>query len=165
MYRASGLKQVAGLAGWLLLTFAAAAIGAVASANAGSFYQQLVRPDWAPPARLFAPVWTVLYFLMGLAAWLVWRAHGFRGARAALVLFVAQLAANALWSWVFFVWQQGGWAFAEIVVLLCLVVGTVIAFWRLHAVAAALLLPYLAWVSFACALTYSTWKLNPGILG
>jgi tryptophan-rich sensory protein len=153
-----------GLVGWLLLTFAAAAIGGLASAGSGTFYQQLVRPDWAPPAWLFGPVWTVLYVLMGIAAWLVWRAHGFRRAGIALVLFVLQLAANALWTWLFFVWQQGGLAFAEILLLWGLIVATMVAFSRLHPLAAALLVPYLAWVSFACALTLSLWRHNPGLL-
>jgi tryptophan-rich sensory protein len=157
-------QQLLGLVGWLALTFAAAAIGAAASVGAGTFYQQLVRPEWAPPGWLFGPVWTVLYFLIGVAAWLVWRANGFRRAGVALVLFVVQLAANALWSWLFFVWKLGGPAFAEILLLWGLIVGTVVAFWRLHALAAALLLPYLAWVTFACALTFAVWKLNPGVL-
>lgn len=164
MSRHSVRKQVLGLVGWLLLTFAAAAIGGVASTSAGTFYQQLVRPDWAPPAWLFGPVWTALYFLIGIAAWLVWRVYGFRRAGIALVLFVVQLAANALWTWLFFVWQQGGLAFAEILLLWGLIVGTVVAFSRLHLLAAALLLPYLAWVTFACALTLSIWKLNPRVL-
>jgi tryptophan-rich sensory protein len=153
--------KVVGLLGWLILSFAAAGIGAIATAEAGEFYQQLVRPAWAPPAWLFAPVWTTLYLLMGIAAWLVWRTHGFRGARTALVLFIAQLAFNALWSWLFFVWRRGDLAFAEVLLLWCLIVATVISFWRLKPLAAALLLPYLGWVSFASALTYSTWRLNP----
>lgn len=157
--------QLLGLAGWLALTFACAAIGAVASAQAGTFYLQLHRPAWAPPAWVFAPVWSALYFLMAMAAWLVWRAHGFRRARAALGLFVLQLAANALWTWVFFVWNLGALAFAEILLLWVLIAGTMVAFWRLRLLAGLLLLPYLAWVTFACALTFATWKLNPGILG
>jgi benzodiazapine receptor len=159
-----GSGQIVGLLGWLLLTFAAAAVGAVASAEAGAFYAQLVRPSWAPPGWLFAPVWTVLYILMGVAAWLVWREHGFKEGRTALALFVVQLGANALWTWVFFVWHRGGLAFAEIVLLWCLIVATAVLFRRLNALAAALLLPYLAWVSFACALTFATWRLNPGVL-
>jgi tryptophan-rich sensory protein len=162
--RLSVSKQFLGLVGWLVLTFAAAAIGGLASASAGTFYQQLVRPDWAPPAALFGPVWSALYLLIGVAAWLVWRTHGFRGAGIALVLFVVQLAANALWTWLFFVWHQGGLAFAEIVLLWGLIVATVFAFSRLHSLAAALLLPYLAWVTFACVLTFSVWKLNPTAL-
>lgn len=164
MQRKSISEQVLGLVGWLLLAFAAAATGAIASVGAGSFYEQLARPPWAPPAWLFAPVWTVLYLMMGVSAWLVWRGSGFSRARVALGLFVVQLAANALWTWLFFAWQQGGLALAEILVLWGLIVGTVVAFWRLNALAAVLLLPYLAWVTFACALTYSTWKLNPAVL-
>lgn len=158
-------KQTVGLAGWLILTFAAAALGAVASAQAGTFYLNLVRPEWAPPGWLFAPVWTLLYLMMAIAAWLVWRDHGFGRGGAALTLFVLQLAANALWTWLFFVWQQGALAFAEVLLLWALIAATLIAFRRLHLVAAILLLPYLAWVSFASVLTYATWQLNPGILG
>lgn len=158
-------RQLAGLAGWMFLTFAAAALGAAASAQAGAFYLRLVRPEWAPPGWLFAPVWTALYLMMAIAAWLVWRDHGLRRAGAALTLFVLQLAANALWTWLFFVWHQGALAFAEILLLWALIAATCIAFWRLHALAGALLLPYLAWVSFASVLTYATWQLNPGILG
>lgn len=158
-------SQLLGLLGWLALTFAAAAIGGFASASAGDFYRQIVRPDWAPPGWLFGPVWSVLYLLMGIAAWLVWRARGFGGARAALSLFLVQLAANALWTWLFFAWRQGALAFAEILVLWVLIVATTIAFWRVRPLAGALLLPYFAWVSFACVLTWATWKLNPLILG
>jgi tryptophan-rich sensory protein len=157
-------RQAAGLAGWLVLCYAAAAIGAVASANAGEFYTALNRPDWAPPQWLFGPVWTILYALMAIAAWLVWRAHGFHGARTALTLFIVQLAANALWTWIFFAWRQGALAFAEILLLWVLIVATALAFRRHSTPAAALLLPYLGWVSFATALTFSTWQLNRGVL-
>ena len=157
-------RQATGLLGWLLLTFATAAIGALASTNAGPFYSELTRPSWAPPGWLFGPVWSALYALMGVSAWLVWRTRGFTGARGALLLFIAQLAANALWSWLFFVWRQGGLAFAEILLLWCLIAATVISFWRISNLAAALLMPYLAWVTFASALTFSVWRLNPGLL-
>ena len=163
--RFSFTQQISGFAGWLILTFAAAALGAVASAQAKTFYLQLVRPEWAPPGWLFAPVWTALYLLMAIAAWLVWREHGFRRAGGALTLFVVQLAANAVWTWLFFVWHQGALAFTEILLLWLLIAGTIAAFWRLHVFAVVLLLPYLAWVSFASALTWATWQLNPGILG
>ena len=154
-----------GLAGWLLLAFAAAAVGGLASVSAGAFYQELVRPSWAPPGWLFGPVWSGLYALMGVSAWLVWRARGFAGAQSALVVFIVQLAANAIWSWLFFVWRQGGLAFAEVLLLWALIVATIVLFWRASRLAAALLLPYLAWVSFAAALTFSVWRLNPGLLG
>jgi tryptophan-rich sensory protein len=154
-----------GLGGWLLLTFGAAAIGARASVQADTFYAELARPAWAPPGWLFGPVWSILYLLMAVAAWLVWRDRGIRGAAWALGLFVVQLAANALWSWLYFVWRQGAWAFIEVLLLWLLIAATIAAFWRHRHVAAMLLLPYLAWVTFASALTWATWRLNPAILG
>lgn len=161
----STLVQYLGLFGWLLVTFSAAAVGGFASASAGNFYLELVRPAWAPPGWLFGPVWLVLYFLMGVSAWLVWRARGFLGARSALILFIAQLVANALWTWLFFVWHQGWLAFAEILLLWALIVATITLFWRISKVSAVLLLPYLAWVSFASVLTLYIWQFNPGLLG
>lgn len=161
----SARRQGAGLAGWVLGSFAAAAVGGVASANAGDFYQQLARPGWAPPPWLFGPVWSVLYLLMGIAAWLVWRERGFRGARAALTLFVVQLAANALWTWLFFALRRGALAFGEILLLWVLIGGTIMAFWRVRPLAGALLVPYLLWVSFAAALTFAVWRMNPALLG
>jgi tryptophan-rich sensory protein len=107
----------------------------------------------------------VLYFLMAVAAWLVWREHGFRGAPTALWLFVIQLFANALWTWLFFVLHLGALSLAEIVVLWLLIAATIAAFWPLQRFAALLLVPYLAWVSFASALTLSLWRLNPSVLG
>lgn len=117
--------QALGLVGWLLAAFAAAGVGGFASAQAGDFYRELVRPDWAPPGWLFGPVWSVLYAMMGVSAWLVWREAGFAGARAGLVLFIIQLVANALWTWLFFVWHQGALAFGEILLLWVLIAGTI----------------------------------------
>ena len=154
--------QVAGLAGWLLLTFAAAAVGAVASVDAASFYAQLSKPSWAPPAGVFGPVWSALYLLMGIAAWLVWRAPGPKS--VALGVFAAQLAANALWSWLFFAWHRGALASVEVLVLLALIAATIAAFWRISRPAAMLLVPYFLWVSFASALTWTVWQRNPGLL-
>jgi translocator protein len=154
-----------GLLGWFVLAFAAAAVGGLASASAGDFYRELVLPSWAPPGWLFGPVWTLLYALMGISAWLVWRAKAFAGARSALVLFIAQLAVNALWTWLFFMWRQGALAFAEILLLWALILGTMLLFWRVSKVAAILLVPYLAWVTFASALTLAAWRMNPGLLG
>jgi benzodiazapine receptor len=158
-------KQFAGLLGWLVASFIAAAVGGAASIRAGSFYVQLDRPGWAPPSNVFGPVWTVLYLMMAVAAWLVWRERGFRAARTALSLFLVQLALNALWSWLFFAWRRGGPAFADIVVLWVLIVATLVTFWRIRPLAGALLVPYLAWVTFAAALNYSIWQRNPQILG
>lgn len=161
----SQARQALGLLGWFLLVLAAAAIGGFASVSAGAFYGELVRPSWAPPGWLFGPVWFALYVLMGIAAWLVWRTCGFAGARNALLVFVFQLVANALWTWLFFVWRKGGLAFVEILLLWVLIAATIGLFWRVNRLSAALLFPYLAWVSFALALTLSIWQHNSGLLG
>ena len=153
-----------GLAGWIGISLAAGAVGGLASARASSFYVQLNRPEWAPPGWLFGPVWTVLYVLMGIAAWMVWRERGWAGARGALTLFLVQLAVNALWTWLFFAWRQGGLALADIILLAALIVATMIAFARVRTVAAILLAPYLLWVLFATALTMAIWRANPGLL-
>jgi translocator protein len=153
--------QVIALVVSLLLVFAAAALGAVASINAQAFYAALVKPAWAPPAGVFGPVWTVLYTLMGISAWLAWRA---RCSRGALVLFLVQLAVNALWSWLFFAWHRGALAAADVLLLLVLIAATMRAFWQSSRGAAGLLLPYLLWVAFASALTWSVWLANPGRL-
>ena len=101
---------------------------------------------------------------MALPAWLVWREGGWARARGALGLFAAQLAFNALWSWLFFGWHRGALAFADIVLLLALIVATIAAFARIRRAAAWLLAPYLAWVSFATALCFSVWQRNPQAL-
>lgn len=158
-------KQVAGLVVLLGIVFVTAAIAAVASIHAGPFYTGLSRPGWAPPPAIFGPVWTLLYALMAVAAWLVWRVAGFRAAKPALTLFFVQLALNGLWSWIFFAWHRGALALLDIAILLVVVVATAVAFWRTKPLAGALLVPYILWVSFACALNYSVWQLNPQVLG
>lgn len=146
----------------LLFAFAAGGLGAIASVDAASFYAQLSKPGWAPPAWVFGPVWSVLYALMGIAAWLVWRRRGAIG--VALAWFGVQLVANALWSWLFFAWKLGAAASAEVLVLLALILATMRAFHRHSSAAAWLLLPYLLWVGFAAVLTWSMWLRNPGLL-
>lgn len=165
MRHLSRSKQVLGLAGWLALSFFAAALGSLASLRAGSFYTDLERPAWAPPAAVFGPVWTLLYMLMGSAAWLVWQRCGWRGARTALRLFLAQLAVNALWTWLFFAWRLGAASFVDIVLLWLLLAATLVAFWRIRGLAGLFLLPYLLWVSYAGALNFAVWQLNPQVLG
>lgn len=155
-------SQAVGLVAWLLASFAAGALGAIASVDAASFYAGLSKPSWAPPASVFGPVWSVLYALMGIAAWLVWRSPRRNG--LALGLFGAQLAANALWSWMFFAWHRGALAAVEVLVLLALILATGAAFWRASRLAALLLVPYLIWVSFASVLTWALWRSNPGLL-
>ena len=157
--------DVLGLFGWLVVSYTASAIGAIASVTAKTFYAGLVQPEWAPPPGLFGPVWTLLYTLMGIAAWLVWREGGYRANRIALNLFLIQLAANALWSWLFFVWKLGCIAFAEILLLTTLIFLNLVVFRRVRALAAWLLLPYLLWVVFASQLNLALWQANPTILG
>lgn len=150
------------LMAWLALVFVASGLGALASIQAKSFYALLQQPTWAPPAAVFAPVWTTLFTMMGISAWLVWRQPG---SRAALWLFVTQLAVNVLWSWLFFAWHQGAMAFADVLLLEVLIVVTAIQFWRHHRLASVLLWPYAAWVGFAAVLNYWLWQHNPSLLG
>lgn len=160
----SRVQAVSGLALWLGVCFLVAAVGAAASLQAGSFYAELVRPEWAPPATVFGPVWTVLYGSMAVAAWLIWIRRETRLARVALVFFLLQLALNALWSWLFFGWNQGALSFLDIVSLWLLLVATIAMFWRVSRLAGLLLVPYLLWVTFASALNFEIWRLNPSIL-
>ncbi|MFC1499595.1 TspO/MBR family protein [Candidatus Zixiibacteriota bacterium] len=147
-----------------VVTFAAAGIGAAASVNAGRFYMELNRPAWAPSAAVFGPVWTILYTLIALAAFLVVREAGWRLALVPLAIFVLQLALNGVWTWLFFKWHLGGAAFLDIVILLLLVAVTAWVFWGIRPLAGVLMLPYLGWVGFATVLTWSVWRLNPGVL-
>ncbi|MCA9735217.1 tryptophan-rich sensory protein [candidate division KSB1 bacterium] len=158
-------KQILGLVAWLVISFTTSAIGALATVQAKSFYSQLMQPDWAPPPWIFGPVWTLLYTLMAIAAWLVWRSDGFRTNRQALTLFLLQLAFNALWSWLFFTWNLGLFAQVDITVLWILILATLVAFYRVNRLAGVLFIPYLLWVSFASVLNFTIWQLNPQILG
>ena len=165
----AGTPSWLGLIGWVVLAAAAGAVGAIASVHAADFYGQLNRPAWAPPSWLFGPVWTALYLLMGVAAWLVWRERGGEADAAAarrtgLTLFVAQLVLNALWSWLFFGWHLGGWAMLDLALLWLTVVATLVSFARVRGLAAWLLLPYLLWISYAGALNWAVWRANPGLL-
>ncbi|MEM6581988.1 MAG: TspO/MBR family protein [Pseudomonadota bacterium] len=158
-------KQVSGLVLWFIVCFAFSAIGALASVQAKSFYQQLTQPAWAPPGWVFGPVWTVLFACMAIAVWLVWRNGGFQDNRSAITVFFIQLGFNALWSWLFFAWNLGMMAFIEVLILWLLIFATLVLFWHKSKLAGALFVPYLLWVSFAAALNYSLWQLNPLILG
>jgi len=152
------VRKVLGFAGWLLLCFAAAAFGSLFMP--GEWYAQLKKPEWNPPNWLFGPVWSALYTMMAIAAWLIWRRGGFAAQRVPLGLFLLQLLLNAAWSPLFFGLRRPGLAFAEIVLLWLAILGTLIAFWKEHRVAALLLLPYLAWVTFAAVLNFTLWQLN-----
>lgn len=147
-----------------IATFATAAIGAYASIDAKTFYVTLNQPGWAPPPGAFGPVWSVLYVMMGTAAWLVVRRLGLPAARPALRLYGAQLVLNAIWTWLFFHWHNGALALAEVLLLLGMVALTARRFGQARPLSGWLMLPYLAWVGFASALTLALWRLNPGVL-
>ena len=154
----------AGSRGWpvlvalLAVNAVVAGAGALASTSAvDGWYAAADKPAWTPPDWLFGPVWTVLYILMAVAAWLLWRRHGARAARTALVLYGVQLALNAAWTPVFFGAQQLGWGLAIILALELALVATVVAFHRLSPAVAWLLGPYLTWVLYATT-------LNAGVL-
>ena len=147
------------LAGWWLLCFATAALGGLFPP--GEWYAALKKPPWNPPAWIFGPVWTTLYTMMAVAAWLVWRRGGFAKQRKSLTLFLVQLAINAAWSPLFFRLRSPGSAFADILLLWLAIAATVVAFRRVSAAAMLLLVPYLAWVSFAAVLNFTLWRLNP----
>lgn len=162
--------ELLGLFGWLIVVFITAIVGTIASIDAGEFYSQLQKPSWAPPGWLFGPVWTVLYAFMGIAAWLVWRERynlnaSLKRVHAGLTVFLMQLVLNALWSWLFFSWHLGGWAFVDIVVLWIFIGFTLVGFLRVNKLAAVLMAPYLLWVLFAAILNYAVWKMNPALLG
>ena len=147
------------LAAFLAVCFAVAGIGgAVTATSVDTWYPTLAKPAFTPPDRLFGPVWTVLYAMMALAAWLVWRQVGWQA--SALLLFFAQLALNLLWSVLFFGLQRVGLALVDIAVLVVLIALTTIAFWRIDRRAGLLFVPYLLWVAYASALNGAIWRMN-----
>jgi benzodiazapine receptor len=155
------LRNISALLVCVAVCFVAAGVGSQSTfPSVKTWYPSLVKPSWTPPSWLFGPVWTLLYTLMGISLWLVWRERGLLGAPTAMAVFAAQLVLNALWSVLFFKMQAPGPAFAEIVALLVGILTTILVFARISTVAALLLLPYLVWVSYATALNYAIWRLN-----
>ncbi len=151
-------KSIVALVAWIVLCFSAAAFGS--QFMPGEWYAALKKPTWNPPNWIFGPVWSALYTMMAVAAWLVWRRGGFRVNRLPLSLFLTQLFLNALWSWLFFGLKNPALAFGEIVLLWLGISGTIVAFWPRQRTAAGLLVPYLMWVSFASGLNFTLWQLN-----
>jgi translocator protein len=151
-------RRAVGLILWMVVSLAVGWFGS--RFIPGEWYAGLVKPSWNPPSAVFAPVWSTLYILMGVAAWLVWRKVGFAGAPVALGLFVLQLVLNALWSYLFFGIHQPAVALVDIVGLWLAILATTIGFWRVSVPAGVLLLPYLCWVGFASALNLQLWRLN-----
>lgn len=152
-------QSLLALSGWLLLCFAAAFTGSYFMP--GEWYASLNKPSWNPPGWVFGPVWSALYTLMAVAAWLVWKRGGFAVQSRTLMPFLVQLVLNAAWTPLFFGLKRPGLAFAEILLLWLAIVWTIMAFRREHRLAAILLWPYLVWVTFATCLNFTLWRMNP----
>lgn len=146
------------LLGWFLFCFAAAAPSALIPIDA--WYEELRKPSWNPPPWLFGPVWTLMYTLMSISAWLIWRQGGWKFQHRALGLFLVQWLLNLLWTPIFFGMKHIGLALVEMTLLWLAIAATLYVFWRVNQWAGFLLLPYLAWVTFAWALNFTLWKLN-----
>ena len=127
----------------------------------GQWYELIAKPSWTPPDAVFPVAWTLLYVLMGVAAWLAWRRSGWKSPHK---LFVFQLILNAGWSWLFFGLHRTGWALAELGLLWLAILAVTVGFWRIRPAAGALMLPYAGWVAFAAALNFRIWQLNGGVL-
>jgi tryptophan-rich sensory protein len=158
----SRLVDLVGLALFVALCLGVGALGAsIAATSVENWYSGLIKPSFNPPDEVFGPVWTVLYILMGVAAWRVWRSADWDTTRGPLTLFALQLAINLGWTVVFFGLQKIASAVATIVVLDVAVLVTMLAFRAVDQVAAFLMLPYVAWVAFATLLNVAIWRLNP----
>ena len=152
-----------GLVVFIFVCLGAGGLGAMATTpEIAGWYKTLAKPTWNPPDSVFGPVWTTLFILMGIAAWLVWQREGFKAAGKPLSLFAVQLVLNIGWSWIFFGLHQPGWAFVEIVILWLAILATTVAFFRRSKAAGYLLVPYLAWVSFASILNFTIFRMNMG---
>jgi translocator protein len=153
--------QVAGLLAWIAICFAAAGLGGLVTApHIPDWYAQLAKPAWTPPSWVFGPVWSCLYLMMAISAWLVWRQNGLAAARLPIGLFALQLALNSAWSVLFFGLHRPGAAFLDILLLWIAIAATVSAFGRWSRWASLLLVPYLTWVSFAAMLNLAIWRMN-----
>lgn len=159
-YQPTRSKNVIALAISVAAVVVASTLGGLASATSAEDYARLEQPAWAPPSWVFGPVWTLLYTMMAVAAWLVWRSGPWSQTRPALVAYAVQLLLNAAWTPLFFGLGWRGIAFAELSVLVLVLIGTVVLFFRRSALAGWLLVPYLAWSAFALCLNFAVWQLN-----
>lgn len=150
--------KIIGLVVWILICFIPAIIGA--QFGPGEWYQDLAKPQWNPPNWIFGPVWTLLYILMGISVWIIWKDYGLKTAAIPIGFFIFQLVLNALWSWFFFGLENVGLAFVDILALWTFILITLILFWKLNTWSGVMLVPYIAWVSFATVLNYNIWQLN-----
>lgn len=151
-------RHYAGLAVFIVVCFMVAATGSLFPPD--DWYASLMRPQYAPPNWVFGPVWTVLYLMIAVSGWLVWTAPGPLSKRPAMFAFAVQLLLNAAWSAIFFGLHEPGWALVEICILWVAILTTTLMFRHHTKMASGLLLPYLAWVSFATLLNYGFWLVN-----
>ncbi len=146
---------------FMVMCFASAVLGSLSTATSvKNWYAQLRKPALNPPDWIFGPVWTTLYFMMALSAWMVWRSAGWRHARSGLLLFFLQLLLNTLWSGLFFGLRRPGLALIDVHLLLGTIVATAIVFREFSPAAFWLFIPYIAWVTFAAHLNFRLWQLN-----
>jgi translocator protein len=146
------------LIGFIGATAVAATTGAIF--RPGEWYERLAKPDWRPPNWLFAPVWSLLYLMIAFSGWLVWRDAGLAGAGLPLLVYFLQLLLNAAWTPMFFGLHRIDLGFLTIFALWLSILATIWLFYPVSVVAAMLLVPYFAWVSFAALLNLSIWRLN-----
>jgi translocator protein len=158
----STFSRIAGLIFWIGICYLVAWAGSSVSPGIApsDWYDALIKPAWNPPDWVFGPVWTLLYTMMGIAAWIVWKQYGFHGAWLALGAFLVQLFLNGLWSFIFFGMQEPGWAFFEIILLFAAILITTVLFFKKNKIAGWLMVPYLLWVGFAATLNGAIWVLN-----
>jgi len=153
------LADYSALGVFFAASFLAATSGAVF--KPGEWFENLNHPSWRLPNWVFPVVWTPLYILIAVSAFLVWQEAGWIAGAVPLAIWALQLVANFGWSYVFFGLRRPDWAMAEVVVLWLSILATILAFWPVSQTAALLLLPYIAWVSIASVLNYQMWQLNP----
>ncbi len=154
----SRMRGLAALVGWLILTYSAALTGMLVQVD--GWYAALAKPAWNPPNWVFGPVWTLLYGMMAVAAWLVWQRGGWRAQRRPLGLYLLQWLLNAAWTPLFFGLHRPDLAFVAIVALLAAIMATIVVFLRIRPAAGLLLAPYALWVAFAALLNFSIWQMN-----
>lgn len=156
------LKQLPALLFFILISQGAGLLGSLFTVrNIDTWYKGLNKPVFSPPNWIFGPVWTLLYLMMGISAFLIWQ-NGWKRkeVKSALLVFMIQLVLNALWSIIFFGNRAPLAGFVEILFLWTAILVTIILFWKISKTAGILLLPYIAWVSFAAVLNFSLWRLN-----
>jgi benzodiazapine receptor len=158
-------RSLVGLAVSGVATFAASFLGSAVTRPNLDWYATLVKPSFTPPNGVFPVVWTILFAMMAIAAWLVWRAPGDEGERkTALVWFAIQLVINVLWSFAFFEMHSPAFGLGVIMALIVAIVITIVYFDKLSRLAALMLVPYILWVGFAAGLNFTIWLLNSGFI-